>query len=135
MNHRIGQFVFATLIGLVVAVSAYRWITDPGGREERAVQVKVVEASRVRLRRTLGIESLEIVDTLAPNRVAGKGYVYPEGDGWSVSGYYRRNVDDRWHPFLMSLRSDLTLVSLKVQDKDPGLIALADSEPKFAVID
>lgn len=134
MNHRIGQFVFALLIGLVVAVSAYRWITDPGGREAYALQVNVVEASRLRLRNAIGIEAVEIVDTLAPNRVAGKAYVYPEGDGWSVSGYYRRDDEDRWHPYLMSLRSDLTLASLKLQDKDPALIEHVKQDSRIEVV-
>lgn len=134
MNHRTGQFAFALVIGLIVAVSAYRWITDPSGREERAVQVAVVEASRVRLRGAIGIESIEIVDTLAPNRVVGKAYVYPEGGGWSVSGYYRRDDEDRWHPYLMSLESDLTLSSLKLQDRDPALVQRVGTDSRIAIV-
>ncbi len=135
MSHRVGQYVFALLIGLVIAVTAYRWITDPGNREERALQVNVVEASRMRLRSAIGIESVEIADTLAPNRVAGKAYIYPGDDGWSVSGYYRRDKEDRWHPYLMSLSSDLTLVSLKLQDKDPALIEHVKSDSRIEIVE
>jgi hypothetical protein len=134
MNHRVGRIAFALGIGLLVAVFSYRWITDPEGREARAVQVTVVEASRARLRSAIGNESLEIVDTLARNRVVGKGYVFPEGDGWSVSGFYRRDDGDRWHPYLMSLTSDLDLASLKVQDRDPGLAERAKSDPLLDVV-
>lgn len=135
MNHRIGRVAFALIVGSIVAVSSYRWITDPGGREERELQVRVVEVSRGHLRDQVGIESLEIVDTLAPNRVAGKAYVFPEGDGWSVSGYYRRDDNDGWHPFLMSLRPDLTLVSLKVQDRDSELLGRANASDQLEVVD
>ena len=135
MNHRVGRISFALLVGLIVAFSSYRWITDPGGREERALQVTVVEASRSRLRSETGLESIEIVDTLAPNRVVGKAYVFPEGEGWSVSGFYRRDDNDRWHPYLMSLTVDLTLVSLKVQDRDPELARRANSSPVLEVVD
>ncbi|HNP66159.1 MAG TPA: hypothetical protein PKH39_19690 [Woeseiaceae bacterium] len=134
MNHRVGRTVFALVVGLLVAVNSYRWITDPQGRAARMLEIEVVEASRARLREIIGVEPLDIVDTLAPNRIVGKAYVYPEGDGWSVSGYYRRNDGDRWHPYLMKLSQDFTLVTLKVQDTDPGLARRAESDTVLKVV-
>ncbi len=134
MNHRVGRFVFALVVGLMVAVYSYRWITDPEGREARLLEVNVVEASRAVLRETIGVESLEIVDTLAPNRVVGKAYVYPEGNGWSVSGYYRRDDNDRWHPYLMMLSDDFMLVTLKIQDNDPELGQRAEQDHTLEVV-
>jgi hypothetical protein len=133
MDHRIGRVVFALLVGLLVATLSYQWITNPEGRVERAVQESVVEYARKHLRLVVGGESLEIVDPLFPNRKAGKVYVYPEGENWAVSGYYRRGEDDRWHPFLMGLASDLSMKSLKIQDRDERLIERAGSDPLLEI--
>jgi hypothetical protein len=133
MNHRIGRVFFALLIGLLVATLSYRWITNPEGREERALQESIVESSRVSLTSALGIESLQIVDPLSPNRKAGKAYIYAEGDGWAVSGYYRRDENDRWHPYLMSLNVDLSLSFLKLQDRDQKLIDRAATNPLLEI--
>jgi len=133
MNHRIGRIVFVFVIGLLVASVSYRWITNPEGRVERALQESVVGASRGHLRSAVGIDSLEIVDPLAPNRKAGKVYIYAEGDGWAVSGYYRRDEIDRWHPFLMTLNTDQSLSFLKLQDRDQQLIERAASDPLLEI--
>lgn len=135
MNHRIGQFAFALLVGVLVAVFAYRWITDPAGREGRAVEEQVVQASRQHLASAIGIETLEIVDPLAPDRKVGKAYVYPEGNAWVVSGYYRRGEDDRWHPYLMSLDTEYRLVHLKTADKNQEFLERAKSNPLLEVVD
>lgn len=134
MNHRIGRTVFAVSIGLIVAVLSYRWITNPAGRIEREQQVQVVEASRDRLRAVVAGHSLEIVDTLAPNRKVGKAYIYPQGDNWTVSGYYRRGEADRWHPYLMLLNAELALVSLKMQDDEPMLLQDSASDPRIEIV-
>jgi len=55
-------------------------------------------------------------------------YVYPEPPGWAVSGYYRRDETDRWHPYLVTLREDLELERVKLGDArlagrdDPRLV-------------
>ena len=133
MNHRIGRVVFALFIGLLVAWFSYRWITNPEGRVERALQESVVESSRGHLRSAVEIDSLEIVDPLAPNRKAGKVYIYAEGDGWAVSGYYRRDENDRWHPYLMTLNTDQSLSFLKLKDRDQRLIERAASDPLLEI--
>ncbi len=127
MNHRIGAVVFGVVVGLAVALFAYRWITDPEPRAARAQEERVVAAARLGLTEIVAAGELEIVDPLAPNRKVGKVYVYPEPPGWAVSGYYRRGDSDRWHPFLVTLREDLALDRLKVRDprlagnRDPRL--------------
>ncbi|MGB5626797.1 MAG: hypothetical protein WBM61_13750 [Woeseiaceae bacterium] len=118
MNHRIGRLVFSLAVGLAIAAVSYRWITNPEPRVERAREERVVQVSRSLLAPVVASDELEIVDPLAPNRKAGKVYVYAEGPGWAVSGYYRRDEADRWHPYLMTLTKDLELVRLKVQDAE-----------------
>ncbi len=116
MNHRIGRSVFSLVVGLVVAFIAYQWITDPEPRQQRQIEEKAVMASRALLVSAVGVESLEIVDPLAPDRKVGKVYVYAEEPGWAVSGYYRRDEDDRWHPYLLNMTTDLELHAFKAED-------------------
>jgi len=128
MNHRIGRTIFALAVGLIVASLSYQWITNPAGREERVLQISVVEAAREHLKTAIGDDGLEIVDPVSPDRKVGKVYVYPEGSAWSVSGYYRRNDDDSWHPFLMSLDAALGPGLLKIQDSDARLLERAQTD-------
>lgn len=100
----------------MVAVYAYFWITDNDRRELRAAEEEVVLASRVILSETTAIPSLDIVDPLATNRKVGKVYVDRSSTSWFVSGYYRRDKADRWHPYLLELDDGLLLVHLKVAD-------------------
>lgn len=132
MNHRVGRVIFGLAVGLAVALVSYRWITDPTPRLERAREEQVVAVSRSLLSAVVASGQLEIVDPLAPNRKVGKSYVYAEGTGWAVSGFYRRGEADRWHPFLINLGNDLGLVRLKV--RDPGLAAAADDNPALELI-
>lgn len=118
MNHRIGRIVFSLAVGLAIAAVSYRWVTNPEPRVERAREETVVQVSRSLLAPVVASDELDIVDPLAPNRKVGKVYVYAEGPGWAVSGYYRRDESDRWHPYLMTLSKDLELVRLKVQDAE-----------------
>ena len=132
MNHQITRLVFALGIGIVVAVFAYRWIIDPAPRAERVMQETVVEAARNMLEQTLDIGTLEVVDPLAPDRKIGKTYVFPAAQGWQVSGYYRRDDIDLWHPFLMTLDDSLQLTHLKVSD--PVLFDRVNDKPLLEVL-
>lgn len=131
MNHRIGRAVFATVVGLTVAVWSYEWITDPSGREERAEQEQTVLKARELLADITQIQSIEIVDPLAPQRKVGKVYVYRSESGWEVSGYYRRGEGDLWHPYLRWMASDHTLTTVRVND--PGLPEEVVANPKLEV--
>jgi hypothetical protein len=130
-SQRRAGWVFGLGVGLLVAFVSYRWLIDPSPRIERQLQESAVMASRVVLLETLGRSSLDIVDPLAPDRVIGKVYVYRANEGWEVSGFYRRNADDLWHPYLMTLDGNNELAHLKVSDR-----ALLDraAEPKLEVL-
>ena len=117
MNHRVGRSVFSLVVGLAVAVIAYQWITDPGPRQHRQAEERAVLAARELLVSEVGAGSLEIVDPLAPDRKVGKVYVYAEDPGWAVSGHYRRDEDDRWHPYLLNMTNDLDLHAFKAEDE------------------
>jgi hypothetical protein len=116
MNHRVGRLVFGFGVGFVAALLAYRWAADTGSQAEREMQISVVEESRALLYATLNIGELELVDPLSPDRVVGKGYVYPTADGWEVSGFYRRSKLDLWHPYLVTLDNSMSLAHLKISD-------------------
>ncbi len=133
MDHRTGRAVFVLLTGLLVAYLSYQWITNPAGREERALQVAVIESSREIISALIGDDALEIVDPLSPNRKVGKVYVYPESESWAVSGFYRRSENDRWHPYLMTLAADHSLVFLKLKDRSPQLLERAESDPLLEI--
>jgi hypothetical protein len=134
MNHRVGRLVFGLAVGLLVAVFSYRWIIDPAPRAERALEESVVAASRVVLVTTLSAGTLEFVDALAPNRKVGKTYIYPRGDGWEVSGYYRRSEDDPWHPYLLALSGSVELEHLKFQDGDRELVSRAATDSRLEAV-
>lgn len=116
MNHRIARLAFGLGVGLIVAFMAFKWITNPEPRAERQLEETVVAASRQHLGATLASASVELVDPLSPDRKVGKSYVYRAGDGWEVSGYYRRDENDRWHPYLITLDASNAMTHLKVQD-------------------
>jgi hypothetical protein len=133
MNHRIGRIVFVVGMSLLVATMSYQWISNPEGREERALEISIVEASRSQLMSIIDARSLEIVDPLTPNRKVGKVYIYPEDQGWAISGYYRRGPDDRWHPYLMMLGADRRISLLKLKDQDQRLVEQAAADPRLEV--
>lgn len=118
MNHRIGRSMFALVVGLTVAVLSYQWITNPERGARRALEEQVVNASRELLRIRIGVAALEIVDPLSPNRKVGKVYIYAEKSGWAVSGFYRRDDADPWHPYLIQLTPDFELHAFKAEDPE-----------------
>jgi len=133
-HHRIIRPVVALGVGIVLALYAFQRISDPEPALQRAREEAVVISAREILRAYVPAEvSIEIADPLAPNRVAGKVYIYPSENGWDVSGHYRRNDSDRWHPFLMSLDAQVELISLTVRDDDQELHAAAGDDPRFSV--
>ncbi len=136
MNHRVGRILFVLIVSLSVAYLSYQWITNPEPRAERVLQESVVVAAREALKSVVATDTLEIVDPLATNRKVGKAYIYPNGEkgdngGWVVSGYYRRDENDRWHPYLMTLDAELVVEHLKVRDNHQDMIKRAEDDPKF----
>lgn len=116
LNHRLGKLVFGISVGLLVAVFAYRWASDTGPTVERQREEMVVTASRNWLESTLDIGRLDIVDPISPDRKVGKVYIYPAGDHWEISGFYRRDKNDLWHPYLITINAALELKHLKISD-------------------
>jgi len=132
MMRRHGRTVFVVTVGLAVALFAYRWITDPEPRAARAREEQVVLAARQLLREAVRMNALEIVDALAPQRKVGKAYIYPQKTGWAVSGYYRRDEADRWHPYLLELSAELKLLSLRLDDETLPHLAIGDSKTEIS---
>jgi hypothetical protein len=134
INHKITKLVVAFAIGIALSLWSYQMITDPEPAMERSLEEAAVLAARKIVGDFIGLtDESEIVDPLAPNRVAGKTYIYPVASGWQVSGHYRRNLSDRWHPFLMSLDGGLQVQQLSVQDTDPELGKRAEADPRLDV--
>ncbi|HEX2139815.1 MAG TPA: hypothetical protein VHG33_08900 [Woeseiaceae bacterium] len=135
VNHRILRVLVAVAFGLAVAFYAYQRVTDPRPAMQRAREEAVVRASRDILRAYIEPASdLRIVDPLAPDRTVGKVYIYPaEEGGWEVSGHYRRDATDGWHPYLMRLDDASTLIKLSVRDADTRLRRKAAADPKLSI--
>lgn len=134
MNHKIARIVFALIIGLGLATYAYQRVSDPVPRLQRQEEERIVLLARAAVRETIaGNGELQIVDPLATNRVAGKVYVYPAAGGWDVSGHYRRDKDDVWHPWLMRLDENGVMQRLSVRDSDPDLRRRAASVAELSV--
>ena len=134
MQERKGGIVFAIVVGLLVAVWSYRWITDPAPREERLLQERVVLLARSQVESLVATDGIEIVDPLEPNRRVGKAYIYPLENGWEVSGFYRRSERDLWHPYLVNLDSELELVALKVSEQHEDVIERAREDDRITVM-
>lgn len=134
MNQRAGSILFGIAVGLIVAALSYQWIMNPDRREQRAEEERVVAVSRTLLIEKLAMGDIELVDPLEPQRKVGKVYIYPLANGWEISGYYRRNDNDRWHPYLLTLSTSLSLASLKIKDSDAGLAQLAAMDPTLEVL-
>jgi hypothetical protein len=132
MKNRPGAYLFGAVIGLLVATFAYRWITDPVPRAERRLEESVVAAARGQVAQIVDAGELEFVDPLAADRKVGKAYVYRHGAGWQVSGHYRRNATDAWHPFLATLDASHRIEHLKI--RDPALAARPGRDPVVEVV-
>jgi len=133
-RHRILRLSFALAAGLALAWLAWESDPDPETRQMRKQEEAVVLEARRLLREQVAAGSaLEIVDPLAPAREIGKVFVYPAREGWEVSGYYRRVGARRWHPWLMHLSADRSLLELAVQDDEPALAERAASDERLKV--
>jgi hypothetical protein len=135
INHKIIRPLVALTAGLILALYAYQRVTDPEPGLQRAREEAVVVSARdILLSYVAPGGNLEIVDPVSPNRKVGKDYVLPDGEGWEVSGHYRRNEGDSWHPYLMSLDSAAGLRSLAVRDANDRLIGMSTQDPKFSAV-
>jgi len=135
INHKVIRPIFALIIGLVMSLYVYQYVSDRQPILQRAKEESVVISSREILHNYVSPRNnIEIVDPVSPNRSVGKVYIYPTDDGWEVSGYYRRNQNDLWHPYLMLLNGDAGLILLTVQDTNDKLIEISTLNHDFSVV-
>ncbi len=134
-RHRVLRWVVAVAAGLILALYSFERIADPEPRLQRArEEAAVLKAREILHGYVAGRSEIELVDPLKTNRRVGKVYVYPTDTGWEVSGHYRRDAIDAWHPYLMHLDPHLQLVSLAVRDGDERLIGLSAEDPRFSAV-
>lgn|SRR5690606_34206109 len=134
LAHKVVRFTLALCIGLGLAFYAYYRVTDPEPAMQRAREEAAVLAAREILASYLApAGKLEIVDPVSPSRKIGKSFIYPADAGWEISGHYRRNEADRWHPFLMAINRDHQLLSLSVRDTADNFSPAALQDPKLEV--
>ncbi len=135
INHKVVRPLLALTVGLILALYAYQCVTDPEPGRQRAREEAAVISARDILQSYVAPGAyLEIVDPVSPNPKVGKVYIYPAGGGWEVSGHYRRDEDDAWHPFLMALNGGAGLESLAVRDANDRLIVMSSQDPKFSAV-
>jgi hypothetical protein len=134
-RHRYLQWVVAITVGVVLSFVVFERTTDPEPARQKEIEEAVVFESRMLLiSYVLPGGELQVVDPLAPDRKVGKSYIGPEGDGWEVSGYYRRDVRDPWHPYLITLDASSALISLAVKDRNERLIGMSAQDPRFSAV-
>jgi len=133
--HRYLQWLVAITVGVVIWFVVFERATDPEPARQKAIEEAVVYEARLLLVSYVSPGGeLQVVDPLAPDRTVGKTYIWPNGDGWEVSGYYRRNAQDPWHPYLMTLDASTALSSLAVKDRNDRLIGMSAQDPKFSAV-
>ncbi len=133
--HRVLRWVLAFAAGAVLALYSFERITDPQPRQQRArEEAAVLKAREILQGYVPGGNAIELVDPLQTDRKVGKVYIYPTESGWEVSGHYRRDADDAWHPYLMRLDTELQLLSLAVRDGDARLIDLSAEDSRFSAV-
>jgi hypothetical protein len=126
------KWAIVLTVGVTLAFISYQRITDPQPRLERAKEESVVLEARVVLHSyVMPVGALELVDALAKDHKVGDSYVWPNEAGFEVSGFYRRDSGDHWHPFLMQLDQDSELISLSVGDGNERLLGLSSQDPQF----
>ena len=134
-KHRYMQWIVAIAIGVMLSLLVFDRATDPEPTLQKAIEETVVlEARLLLLSYVLPGGELQLVDPLAPDRKVGKVYIWPDDNGWEVSGYYRRDEQDPWHPFLMNLDALSELTSLAVKDRNERLIGMSSQDPKFSAV-
>ena len=135
INHKVVRSLVALAIGLVLALYTYQCATDPEPGLQRVREEGIVMVARDILQSYVSPgNAIGIVDAVSPASQVGKVYIYPTDEGWELSGHYRRDENDRWHPYLMALNGEAELVSLAVQDGNDRLIGMSAQDPKFSAV-
>ena len=135
INHQYMKWVVAFGVGSLLALWAFQRSTDPEPTRQKVIQEAVVAESRLILKSYVAPGGeLHLVDPLAPDHKIGKVYILPSESGWDVSGHYRRNEADQWHPYLLKLDSESRLISLAVKDGNARLIGMSARDEQFSAV-
>jgi len=135
LTHPATRWIVAIGIGLMVSLYSFERISDPEPALQRAREESAVRSARDILTSYVAPgKVLELVDPLSPDRKVGKAYIYPVESGWEISGHYRRNAGDSWHPFLLRLNEQDELESLALRDGDERLLAMSARDPKLSAV-
>lgn len=135
INHKLVRPLVALAIGVVLALYTYQCVTDPEPGLQRVREEGIVMVARDILQSYVSPgNAIEIVDAVSPASQVGKVYIYPTDEGWELSGHYRRDENDRWHPYLMALNGEAGLVSLAVRDGNDRLIGMSAQDPRFSAV-
>lgn len=135
INHKVIRPLVAVTFGVILALYAYQRVTDPEPGLQRAREEAIVVNARDILQSYVAPgAAIEIVDPIEPNSKVGKVFIAPKGNGWEISGHYRRDERDSWHPYLMTLDSQGGLAALAVKDGSDRLIGMSAQDPKFSAV-
>ena len=116
-EYTIKQIIFALTIGFVLSWFVYQSTIKPPYQAQRKLEEQIVTKANFLLIEKLGLPAdIEVIDPVNADKDVGKTYISPENKKWQVSGYYRRNELDEWHPWLMNLDESYNLTGLSVQD-------------------
>ena len=124
-KYTLGQIIFALTVGFLAATSVYFSSTSPDITIQRESEEAVIKQSEKLFMTILKMpNTTQIIHPLNPNRDVGKSYIYPLDGDWQISGFYRRNQNEEWRAWLISLDKSLKLIDLRVQ----GLISEFDED-------
>ena len=124
-KYTLGQIIFALTVGFLAATSVYFSSTSPDITIQRESEEAVIKQSEKLFMTILQMpNTTQIIHPLNPDRDVGKSYIYPLDGDWQISGFYRRNQNEEWRAWLISLDKSLKLIDLRVQ----GLISEFDED-------
>ena len=116
-NYSLKQIIFAISVGVFLAYLVYQSTVKPPHQVKRQNEEYIVQKATIQIRDMLSLSSKsEIVDPINTDRDVGKAYIYPIDKTWQVSGFYRRDYNDSWHPWLMTLDEEGVMMNLVIQD-------------------
>ena len=116
-EYTVKQVIFALITGFGLSWLVYQSSVQPPYETQRQTEEVIINKANVLLIKSLNLPlGLEVIDPIKPDKDVGKTYISPNGREWQVSGYYRRNELDEWHPWLINLDENHKLIRLSVQD-------------------
>ena len=116
-EYTVKQVIFALITGFGLSWLVYQSSVQLPYEVQRQTEEEIINKANVLLIKSLNLPlGLEVIDPIKPDKDVGKTYISPNEREWQVSGYYRRNELDEWHPWLINLDENHKLIRLSVQD-------------------